>query len=202
MSNEEKTMQENLEQEGVEIPVEDGTEKQEPETAEPAEDQAEGTAEGAAEGVAEEAPEVPAEEPAGAEEALQAKYMRLMADFQNFKKRTAKEKQDIYAFGNEKLIITMLEVLDNFDRAIDQGSTDTKFAQGMDLIYEQFMGVLKKAGLAEIEALGADFDPNFHSAVMMEDTEEYESGKVSGVVAKGYTLNDKVIRPSMVKVAK
>ena len=202
MSNEEKTMQENLEQEGVAIPVEDGTEKQEPVTAEPAEDQAEGTAEGAAEGVAEEAPEVPAEEPAGAEEALQAKYMRLMADFQNFKKRTAKEKQDIYAFGNEKLIITMLEVLDNFDRAIDQGSTDTKFAQGMDLIYEQFMGVLKKAGLAEIEALGADFDPNFHSAVMMEDTEEYESGKVSGVVAKGYTLNDKVIRPSMVKVAK
>ena len=133
---------------------------------------------------------------------MTAKYMRLMADFQNFKKRTAKEKQDIYAYGNEKLIISMLEVLDNFDRAIDQGSTDTKFAQGMDMIYEQFMGVLKKAGLSEIEALGADLDPNFHSAVMMEDTDEYESGKVSGVVAKGYTLNDKVIRPSMVKVAK
>ena len=203
MSNEEKTVQENMEQETVEIPIEDGAEEAEVKEEQPAEEAE----------AAEETAEDPAEEPAaeteaGAEtadagaDAMTAKYMRLMADFQNFKKRTAKEKQDIYAYGNEKLIISMLEVLDNFDRAIDQGSTDTKFAQGMDMIYEQFMGVLKKAGLSEIEALGADFDPNFHSAVMMEDTEEYESGKVSGVVAKGYTLNDKVIRPSMVKVAK
>ncbi|MBQ1483806.1 MAG: nucleotide exchange factor GrpE [Eubacterium sp.] len=203
MSNEEKTVQENMEQETVEIPIEDGAEEAEVKEEQPAEEAE----------AAEETAEDPAEEPAaeteaGAEtadagaDAMTAKYMRLMADFQNFKKRTAKEKQDIYAYGNEKLIISMLEVLDNFDRAIDQGSTDTKFAQGMDMIYEQFMGVLKKAGLAEIEALGADFDPNFHSAVMMEDTDEYESGKVSGVVAKGYTLNDKVIRPSMVKVAK
>lgn len=207
MSNEEKTVQENMEQETVEIPIEDGAEEAEVKEEQPAEEAE------AAEETAEEAPEEPAEEPAGETEAgaetadagadaMTAKYMRLMADFQNFKKRTAKEKQDIYAYGNEKLIISMLEVLDNFDRAIDQGSTDTKFAQGMDMIYEQFMGVLKKAGLSEIEALGADFDPNFHSAVMMEDTDEYESGKVSGVVAKGYTLNDKVIRPSMVKVAK
>ncbi|MBR3211900.1 MAG: nucleotide exchange factor GrpE [Firmicutes bacterium] len=203
MSNEEKTVQENMEQETVEIPIEDGAEEAEVKEEQPAEEAE----------AAEETAEDPAEEPAaeteaGAEtadagaDAMTAKYMRLMADFQNFKKRTAKEKQDIYAYGNEKLIISMLEVLDNFDRAIDQGSTDTKFAQGMDMIYEQFMGVLKKAGLSEIEALGADFDPNFHSAVMMEDTDEYESGKVSGVVAKGYTLNDKVIRPSMVKVAK
>ena len=203
MSNEEKTVQENMEQETVEIPIEDGVEEAEVKEEQPAEEAE----------AAEETAEDPAEEPAaeteaGAEtadagaDAMTAKYMRLMADFQNFKKRTAKEKQDIYAYGNEKLIISMLEVLDNFDRAIDQGSTDTKFAQGMDMIYEQFMGVLKKAGLSEIEALGADFDPNVHSAVMMEDTDEYESGKVSGVVAKGYTLNDKVIRPSMVKVAK
>ncbi|MBR2559366.1 MAG: nucleotide exchange factor GrpE [Firmicutes bacterium] len=203
MSNEEKTVQENMEQETVEIPIEDGAEEAEVKEEQPAEEAE----------AAEETAEDPAEEPAaeteaGAEtadagaDAMTAKYMRLMADFQNFKKRTAREKQDIYAYGNEKLIISMLEVLDNFDRAIDQGSTDTKFAQGMDMIYEQFMGVLKKAGLSEIEALGADFDPNFHSAVMMEDTDEYESGKVSGVVAKGYTLNDKVIRPSMVKVAK
>ena len=203
MSNEEKTVQENMEQETVEIPIEDGAEEAEVKEEQPAEEAE------AAEETAEDPAEEPAEETeAGAEtadagaDAMTAKYMRLMADFQNFKKRTAKEKQDIYAYGNEKLIISMLEVLDNFDRAIDQGSTDTKFAQGMDMIYEQFMGVLKKAGLAEIEALGADFDPNFHSAVMMEDTDEYESGKVSGVVAKGYTLNDKVIRPSMVKVAK
>ena len=186
MSNEEKTMQENLEQEGVEIPIEDEPAEEEvkAEAEEAAQETAEETAESgetaeaeaAAEGAEEAQSEQPAEEqPAetadGEQDAMTAKYMRLMADFQNFKKRTAKEKQDIYSFGNEKLIVSMLEVLDNFDRAIDQGSTDTKFAQGMDMIYEQFMGVLKKYGLSEINALGADFDPNFHSAVMMEDTD-------------------------------
>ena len=197
MSNEEKTMQEDLGQEGVEIPVEDGSEP-EAEQGIPAEETAEETTEETAEAKQEEAPA----ETSDAVDAMTAKYMRLMADFQNFKKRTEKEKKDIYAFGNEKLIGSMLDVLDNFERALEQGSTDEKFLQGMNLIFSQLMGVLNKAGLAEIEALGTEFDPNFHSAVLAEDTEEYESGKVSGVVAKGYKLNDKVIRPSMVKVAK
>ena len=201
MSNEEKTMQEEMEQEGVEIPVEDGSaESEEAEKASEAETPEAEKAEPETEAAEGEETE-PVEETAS-EDPMTAKYMRLMADFQNFKKRTAKEKQDIYSFGNEKLIVSLLEVLDNFDRAIDQGSTDTKFAEGMDMIYQQFMSVLEKAGLKEIEALGEDFDPNFHSAVLAEDTEEYESGKVSGVIAKGYKLNDKVIRPSMVKVAK
>ena len=73
--------------------------------------------------------------------------------------------------------------------------------EGMSLIFKQLQGVLEKAGVKEIEALGQEFDPNFHNAVMMEDTDEYESGKVSCVLQKGYTLNNKVIRPSMVKVA-
>ena len=124
-----------------------------------------------------------------------------MADFQNYKRRTEKEKQDIYSYANEKMILPVLEVLDNFERALEQGSTDEKFAQGMELILTQLNGALGKAGLQEIEALGTDFDPNFHSAVIMEDTDEYESGKVSCVIQKGYTLNGKVIRPSMVKVA-
>ena len=132
---------------------------------------------------------------------MQTKYMRLMADFQNYKRRTEKEKQDIYSYANEKMILPVLEVLDNFERALNQGTTDEKFQDGMEMIFNQLNAALGKAGLKEIEALGEEFDPNFHSAVIMEDTEEYESGKVSNVIQKGYTLNGKVIRPSMVKVA-
>lgn len=138
---------------------------------------------------------------ASAADDMQAKYMRLMADFQNYKRRTEKEKQDIYSYANEKMILPVLEVLDNFERALNQGTTDEKFQDGMEMILNQLNTALGKAGLKEIQALGEDFDPNFHSAVLMEDTEEYESGKVSNVIQKGYTLNGKVIRPSMVKVA-
>ncbi len=129
------------------------------------------------------------------------KYLRLMADFQNYKKRVEKEKTDLYSYANEKLIAEMLDVVDNFERALQQESGGDSFKEGMEMIFKQLSGVLEKAGLAEIAALGEEFDPNFHNAVMTEETEEYESGKVSGVMQKGYTLNGKVIRPSMVKVA-
>ena len=135
-------------------------------------------------------------------EELNAKYMRLMADFQNQKKRFDKEKADIYQFANEDIVKSLLEVIDNFERALDAAQeADPKFHEGMDLIFKQLMGALEKAGVSEIKALGEEFDPNFHNAVMMEETDEYESNKVSGVMQKGYTLNSKVIRPAMVKVA-
>ncbi|MBQ6370299.1 MAG: nucleotide exchange factor GrpE [Firmicutes bacterium] len=155
-------------------------------TEEPAEESAEET-------------EAPAEaaEPAEADD---AKYLRLLAEFQNYKKRTEKEKTDLYSYANEKIMTELLEVLDNFERALEQEAGDG-FKEGMELIFTQLTNVLTKAGLAEITALGEDFDPNVHNAVMAEETEEYESGKVSGVMQKGYTLNGKVIRPSMVKVA-
>lgn len=133
---------------------------------------------------------------------MNAKYMRLMADFQNQKKRFEKEKADIYQFANEDIVKSLLEVVDNFDRALDASQDDgSKFREGMEMVFKQLMGALEKAGVSEIKALGEDFDPNFHNAVMMEETDEYESNKVSGVMQKGYTLNSKVIRPSMVKVA-
>lgn len=128
------------------------------------------------------------------------RYMRLMADFQNFKKRAAKEKTDLYQYANEKIMTELLEVLDNFERALQQEVSDNGFKEGMELIFKQMFDVLEKSGLAEIAALGEDFDPNFHNAVMTEESEEYESGKVSEVLQKGYTLNGKVIRPTMVKV--
>ena len=94
----------------------------------------------------------------------------------------------------------MLDVMDNFERALQQDEVGEGFKEGMEMIFRQLSGVLEKSGLAEIAALGEDFDPNVHNAVMTEETEEYESGKVSGVMQKGYKLNGKVIRPSMVKV--
>ena len=93
-------------------------------------------------------------------------------------------------------------MIDNFERALAAGDPEDSFCKGMEMILKQLMGVLEKAGASEIEALGADFDPNFHNAVMTEDSDEYESGKVTEVLQKGYVLNNRVIRPSMVKVAK
>lgn len=141
------------------------------------------------------------EKPVEPEEDSETKYMRLMADFQNYKKRVEKEKSDVYSFANEKIATDLLDVLDNFERALDHEATDEGFKTGMEMIFKQFFEVLEKSGLAEIKALGETFDPNVHNAVMTEDTEEFESGIVSGVMQKGYTLNGKVIRPSMVKVA-
>ena len=140
------------------------------------------------------------EKEAELEEDGDAKYLRLMADFQNYKKRVEKEKKDLYSYANEKLVTELLAVLDNFERALAHEDSGDGFKEGMEMIFKQLMDVLEKSGLAEIAALGEDFDPNFHNAVMTEETEEYESGKVSGVLQKGYTLNGKVIRPSMVKV--
>ena len=134
---------------------------------------------------------------------MNAKYVRLMADFQNQKKRFEKEKADIYQFANEDIVKSLLEVIDNFERALDASQDDgSKFREGMEMMFKQLIGALEKAGVSEIKALGEEFDPNFHNAVMMEETDEFESNKVSGVMQKGYTLNSKVIRPSMVKVAK
>ena len=136
------------------------------------------------------------------DEDLNTKYLRLMADFQNYKRRTEKEKSDIYAYANEKLIGELLDVIDNFDRALAQtDNANDSFVSGMSMIFKQLSEVLTKAGLEEIEALGLEFDPNFHNAVMTEDTDDYESGQVSEVLQKGYMLNKKVVRPSMVKVA-
>ena len=132
------------------------------------------------------------------------KYVRLMAEFQNYKKRVAKEKNDIREYATEKLVMELLPVLDNFERALAASAEDDHagYAKGMELIFTQMVTELQKSGLAEVEAEGQDFDPTKHNAVMTEENEELESGKVSKVLQKGYALNDKVIRPSMVAVTK
>ena len=131
------------------------------------------------------------------------RYMRLMAEFQNFKRRAAREKSDIHAYANEKIIGELLPVLDNFERALDTKSEDVEgYAKGMELIFTQLRTALEHAGLAEIPAMGEEFDPNVHNAVMTEDSEEIEDNHISKVLQKGYKLNDKVIRPSMVAVVR
>jgi molecular chaperone GrpE len=154
-----------------------------------------------------EAPEPGAQAPeqAAQDEDLNARYMRLAADFQNYKRRVEKEKSEVYAYANEKLAVDLLGVLDNFERALEAQdgaeARDESFVKGMELICKQLQDILLKNGVAEIQSLGEEFDPAVHNAVMMEETEAYASGKVSAVLNKGYRLKDRVIRPAMVKVA-
>ncbi|MGI6731071.1 MAG: nucleotide exchange factor GrpE [Anaerovoracaceae bacterium] len=140
--------------------------------------------------------------PSKEEEELNTKYLRLAADFQNYKRRVEKEKSDIYANANEKIVTQLLDVIDNFERALEHTDSDMEsFAEGMSLIFKQFKDVLGKCGVEVIPAEGEQFDPNFHHAVLTEGSGENESGKVTKVFQKGYMLNKKVIRPSMVEVA-
>ncbi|MBQ6388991.1 MAG: nucleotide exchange factor GrpE [Mogibacterium sp.] len=193
-----------------EIPIEDGNaaeeelkEEQAVDTENAAEETSEQTAgsEGQEAEKTEEAAQDKAAESKAAEEQESERYMRLMAEFQNFKRRAAREKTDIHAYANEKIIGELLPVLDNFERALETKSDDIEgYAKGMELIFTQLRTALEHAGLAEIPALGEEFDPNVHNAVMTEQSEEQEDGKVSRVLQKGYKLNDKVIRPSMVAV--
>ncbi|MDR2611274.1 MAG: nucleotide exchange factor GrpE [Clostridiales Family XIII bacterium] len=143
-----------------------------------------------------------ADAPEAESEDMAAKYMRLAADFQNYKKRTEKERFERYAEGKKDLAADILPVLDNFERAVaGETGQDEAVTEGLEMILRQLRDVLAKNGITEIEALGADFDPNRHHAVMMEDSQEYESGKVCEVLQKGYAVGDKIVRPAMVKVA-
>lgn len=135
------------------------------------------------------------------EEDANTKFLRLMADFQNYRKRADKEKSEIYARANENIMLGLLTVIDNFERAIEHESKDEKYAEGMQLIFKQLIDVLKASGLEEIKALDEDFDPSIHNAVMTCDSDEHESGKVVEVLQKGYLLNGRLLRASMVKVS-
>ena len=191
------------------IHVEDADEAEEQKTESPeaeeaaAAEEAEAAEESGAEETAEAGEDKAAEEEKKAEEQESERYMRLMAEFQNFKRRAAREKSDIHAYANEKIIGELLPVLDNFERALDTKSEDVEgYAKGMELIFTQLRTALEHAGLAEIPAMGEEFDPNVHNAVMTEDSEEIEDNHISKVLQKGYKLNDKVIRPSMVAVVR
>ena len=128
-------------------------------------------------------------------------YIRLQADFENFRRRTEREKADIYKFASEKLVGKLLSVLDNLDRALDESKEDDSFTQGVSLVRKEFLEILQAEGLEEIESDGAAFDANLHHAVLMEKSDEVESGLIIETFQKGYKLNGKVIRTAMVKVS-
>ena len=149
------------------------------------------------------AEEKAAEDEKATEAAESERYMRLMAEFQNYKKRAAKEKTDTLQYANEKIVSDLLPVIDNFERALATETEDIEgYAKGMQLIFEQFRKALENAGLEEIKAQDEVFDPNVHNAVLAENIEDKEDGVITKVLQKGYKLRDKVVRPSMVAVNK
>ncbi len=131
------------------------------------------------------------------------KYLRLFAEYDNFRKRSAKEKEGIYTDAYIDALTQILPILDNLDRAAQYGEADSEspMAKGLELTRKSFVDTLAKMGVEEIEALGKPFDPNLHNAVMHIDDETFGENEVVEVFMKGYAKGDKVLRHSMVKVA-
>ena len=137
-------------------------------------------------------------------EELEDRVKRQMAEFDNFRKRTEKEKSHMYEVGARDVIEKILPVVDNFERglmAVKEEEKDTPFVQGMEMIYKQLMTTLESAGVKPIEAKGQEFNPDLHNAVMHVDDEELGENVVVEELQKGYMYRDSVVRYSMVKVA-
>lgn len=136
---------------------------------------------------------------------LQDKMLYFQAEFENFKKLKAREKQEVLKFGNETLLQELIPVLDNMDMALEHAShaDDVKaIAEGVKLTFNQFLKVLEKAGVERLEAVGKKFDPNLHEALYQEERDDMEPDTVVSEVQKGYLLNGRVVRPSRVSVSK
>ncbi len=133
------------------------------------------------------------------------RYLRLSAEFDNLRKRTIREKEEFIKYANEKLILELIDTLENLERAIETAKrteNKDKLIEGMELIYKQFKNVLEKNGLTPIKALGEKFDPYKHEAMMQTITDECDEGTILEEFARGYMLNGKVIRYSKVRVSK
>ena len=134
---------------------------------------------------------------------LEDKVKRQLAEFENFRNRTEKEKQAMFETGAKSVIEKILPVIDNFERGfltVEADDENDAFVQGMRKVYKQMMDELDKIGVKPIEAVGQEFDPNLHNAVMQVESEEFESGIVAQELMKGYTYRDSVVRHSMVGV--
>lgn len=199
MSNEKETLkQQDLEQEAVQQEAQDAVD----ETAE--------TAEGTETGTAESSDQPQAEEPVDEKAELQAqleeeqnKYLRLLADYDNFKRRTKKDQELAKQFRSQSLLTDLLPVMDNFDRALAveaKSEESASLLKGLEMVKKSLADAVAAEGLEEIKAVGEPFDPHFHQAVMQESDADSEPGTVLQELQKGYTLNGRVLRPAMVKV--
>src|SRR5215212_10601741 len=132
---------------------------------------------------------------------LRDRYLRTLADFENYRKRSDREKSDFFRYATAGLIKDLLPVLDNFDRALDHAEQGDEFHKGVLLIYKQLFDVLQKNGVKPIEEVGVHFDPNIHEAVIREEDSSVPSHSVVAILQKGYFLHDRLLRPALVKVA-
>ena len=204
---------EDLEKDAAEKQAEEESEAEETETETEAAESGE-QAEETEESEAEDGQEAPADEKKGffkkkkdkkdeQIEELNDKLKRQMAEFDNFRKRTEKEKTQMYDMGAKSIIEKILPVIDNFERglaAVPEEQREDAFVVGMDKVYRQMLTELDASGVKPIEAVGQEFDPNFHNAVMQVESEEYDSGVVAQELQKGYMYKDSVVRHSMVAV--
>ena len=137
-------------------------------------------------------------------EELNVRLIRQMAEFDNFRKRTEKEKAQMFEIGAKDIVEKILPVVDNFERGlatVPEAEKESAFVQGIELVYKQLMKALEDAGVKPIEAVGKEFDPNFHNAVMHAEDENFGENIVAEEFQKGYMYRDSVVRHSMVKVA-
>jgi molecular chaperone GrpE len=137
-------------------------------------------------------------------EALHDRLLRTAAEFDNYRKRMDRERRDLSEYAAADILIEFLPIVDNFERALQApaGSDAEAFKKGAELIHKQMLDLLRKRGVTPIEALGADFDPNLHQAVIHEASTTHREGEVMQELQRGYKLGDRLLRPSMVKVAK
>lgn len=135
-------------------------------------------------------------------EELIDKYFRALAEMENLKKRLVREKNEYYQFALSEFLKELLQVLDNFERALrDREQTDGKsFQEGVEMIYKQFLDILSKKGIAPIVIENKKFDPNFHQAILTEESDQVKEPEVEEELQKGYTLHDRLLRPSFVRV--
>ena len=218
--SEEMNKEAEVQEEAVDIPVTDGSEEEAADTAQTAEEetseetaQAEETEQPAQEEESQKDPESKTKTSFFGKkkkekdkfeqqiEDLTDRLKRNMAEFDNFRKRTEKEKSSMYIIGAKDIVEKILPVVDNFERGLAQAPEGDSFADGMKMIYKQLITTLDELGVKPIEAVGKEFDPNFHNAVMHVEDEEAGENIVVEEFQKGYTYKDFVVRHSMVKVA-
>ena len=137
-------------------------------------------------------------------DALQDQLLRTAAEFKNYRTRMDRERRELSDYATSEILMELLPIIDNFERALQApaGADADAFRKGVELIHKQMFDLLRKRGVTPIDALGSDFDPNVHQAVIHEASDDHREGEVMQELQRGYRLGDRLLRPAMVKVAK
>jgi molecular chaperone GrpE len=144
----------------------------------------------------------PLEELRRERDTLQDRLLRTAAEFDNYRKRMDRERRDLAEYTAAEVIKDLLPIIDNLERALQAAAQDDPLRKGVELIHKQMLEMLRRRGVTPIDARGADFDPNFHQAVIHEESAQHREGEVMEELQRGYVVGDRLIRPAMVKVAK